>query len=50
MHLIDSVLSLHHFAFKPQNKFEKHVVVAENNLGIKVKDKGVQSLQMVTEA
>lgn len=31
--LIDSVLSLHHFAFKPQNKKEKHVRVAEKNLG-----------------
>lgn len=30
--LIDSVLSLHHFAFKPQNKEEKHVRVAEKNL------------------
>lgn len=27
--LIDSVLSLHHFAFIPQNKEEKHARVAE---------------------
>lgn len=31
--LIDSVLSLHHFAFKPQNKEEKHVSAVEKNLG-----------------
>lgn len=33
--LIDSVLSLHHFAFKPQNK-EKHARVAEKNLGVEM--------------
>lgn len=31
--LIDRVLSLRHFAFKPQNKEEKHVSGAEKNLG-----------------
>lgn len=31
--LIGSVLSLHHSAFKPQNKEEEDVRVAEKNLG-----------------
>lgn len=30
--LIDSVLSLRHFVFKPQNKAAEHVSVAEENL------------------
>lgn len=39
--LIDSVLSLHHFAFKPQNKEEKHVRVAERNLGAEMLDESI---------
>lgn len=39
--LIDSVLSLHHFVSKPQNKEEKHVTVAEKNLGVEMWDEGI---------
>lgn len=39
--LIDSVLSLHHFAFKPQNKEEKPVRAAEKNLGAEMWNKSI---------
>lgn len=41
--LIDSVLSLHHFAFKLQIKEEKHVSMAEKNLGAALEDEHLET-------